>query len=133
MEEERVRAQQSYEQMIIEGLMLSDKEAAAHGIGQIFEDVIDSVWAAIPTAKRVKLKVPTPDGYRSAILVWEEACKLQPPSTDPINKRIESPLHRERALTKKAILVDVLAAMKLLYREPQVGKMMEHQDDEAAV
>lgn len=129
MEEERVRAQQSYEQMIIEGLMLSDKSAAQYGIGQIFEDIIDSVWAAIPTTKRVKLKVPTPDGFKPAILVWQEACKVQPPSTDPINKRIESPLHRERALTKKAILVDVLAAMKLLYREPQVGKMMENQDE----
>lgn len=133
MEEERVRAQQSYEQMLIEGLMLSDKSAAQYGIGQIYEDIIDSVWNAIPTAKRVKLKVPTPEGYKSAILVWQEVCLLQPPSTDPINKRIESPLHRERALTKKAILVDVLAAMKLLYREPQVGKMMEHQDDEVAV
>lgn len=129
MEEERVRAQQSYEQMIIEGLMLSDKSAAQYGIGQIFEDIIDSVWAAIPTTKRVKLKVPTPDGLKSAILVWQETCKMQPPSTDPINKRIESPMHRERALTKKAILVDVLAAMKLLYREPQVGKMMENQDE----
>ncbi len=129
MEEERVRAQQSYEQMIIEGLMLSDKSAAQYGIGQIFEDIIDSVWAAIPTTKRVKLKVPTPDGFKPAILVWQETCKMQPPSTDPINKRIESPLHRERALTKKAILVDVLAAMKLLYREPQVGKMMENQDE----
>lgn len=129
MEEERVRAQQSYEQMIIEGLMLSDKSAAQYGIGQIFEDIIDSVWAAIPTTKRVKLKVPTPDGFKPAILVWQEACKVQPPSTDPINKRIESPLHRERALTKKAILVDVLAAMKLLYRQPQVGKMMENQDE----
>lgn len=129
MEEERVRAQQSYEQMIIEGLMLSDKSAAQYGIGQIFEDIIDSVWAAIPTTKRVKLKVPTPGGFKPAILVWQETCKMQPPSTDPINKRIESPLHRERALTKKAILVDVLAAMKLLYREPQVGKMMENQDE----
>lgn len=130
MEEERVRAQQSYEQMIIEGLMLSDKEAAAHGIGQIFEDVIDSVWAEIPTIKKVKLKVPVPAGtYEPAILVWQEICQLQPPATDPVQKRLESPLHRERALRKKAVLVDTLAVMKLLYREPQTGKMMEEDQD----
>lgn len=129
MEGERVRAQQSYEQMIIEGLMLSDKSAAQYGIGQIFEDIIDSVWAAIPTVKRVKLKVPTPDGYQAAVLVWQEICKMQPPADTAYQKLEEHPCHRERALAKKAVLVDVLSAMKMLYREPQVGKMMEGQNE----
>ncbi len=130
-ETERVRAQQSYELMLIEGLMLSDKSAAQYGIGMIFEDVIDSVWAAIPTIKKVKMKVLKNSGeYDSSILEWQEACLIQPPKDTPLNKRSEHPAHRERALRKKSILIDTLAAMKLLYREPQTGRMMEKQDDD---
>lgn len=129
MEEERVRAQQSYELMLVEGLMLSDKSAAQYGIGQIYEDVIDSVWAALPTSKKVKLKVPVSDGsYRPAILEWQDAGKIQPPADTPYQARLEHSSHRERALRKKSILVDLLAAMRLLYREPQVGRMMEDED-----
>lgn len=131
-ETERVRAQQSYELMLIEGLMLSDKSAAQYGIGMIFEDVIDSVWAAIPTIKKVKMKVlkASGEGYDSAILEWQDACLVHPPEGTPLNKRSEHPAHRERALRKKSILIDTLAAMKLLYREPQTGRMMEKQDDD---
>ena len=129
MEEERVRAQQSYEMMLVEGLMLSDKEAAAHGIGAIYEDVIDSVWVSLPTSKKVKLKVPTPAGDRPAMLEWQEAETMQPPKDTPIVRLIEHPIHRQRALRKKSILTDLLAAMRLLYREPQTGRMMEDEDD----
>lgn len=129
MEEERVRAQQSYEQMIIEGLMLSDKSAAQYGIGQIFEDIIDSIWAAIPTKKKVRFKIPTEDGDEYAILIWQKACEVKPPTDTPYQQRLEHPCHRQRALVKKSILVDTLAAMQLLYREPQSGKMMEDDDD----
>ncbi len=129
MEGERVRAQQSYEDMLIEGLILSDKAAAQAGIGAIYEDIIDSVWAAIPTEKQVKMRVPTPEGYEPAILEWQAACEIQPPPDTPYQHRLEHPAHRERALRKKSILVDVLAAMRLLYREPLTGKMMEVEDD----
>ncbi len=127
-DEERVRAQQSYEQMLIEALMLSDKAAAEHGIGSIFEDLIDSIWSSVPTSKRVKLEVPTPDGYRVAILEYQDACAMQPPENTPRHELTGHPILRERRLRKKAILIDTLAAMKLLYREPQVGKMMEAED-----
>lgn len=129
MEEERVRAQLSYEMMLIEGLMLSDKEAAAHGIGAIYEDVIDSVWASLPSSKKVKLKVPTPNGDHPAILEWQVAEAMQPPKDTPLMKFAEHPIHRQRALRKKTILTDLLAVMRLLYREPQTGRMMEDDDD----
>lgn len=129
MEGERVRAQQSYEEMLVDGLTLSDKAAAEHGIGAIYEDIIDSVWAAVPTEKKVKLKVLTPSGLRSAILEWQAACEIQPPDGTPYQERVRHPTHRQRALRKKTILIDLLAAMRLLYREPQVGKMMEDDDD----
>jgi hypothetical protein len=115
--------------MLIEGLMLTDKEAAAHGIGAIYEDVIDSVWASLPTSKKVKLKVPTPDGDKIAILQWQEAEAMQPPKDTPLMKFPEHPIHRRRALRKKTILTDLLAVMRLLYREPQTGKMMDDNDD----
>lgn len=129
MEEERVRAQQSYEMMLVEGLMLSDKSAAQYGIGQIYEDLIDSVWAALPTSKKLKLRVPTPAGDRPAMLEWQDAEALQPPADVPRFKFTEHPIHRQRALRKKTILTDLLAAMRLLYREPQSGRMMEGEDD----
>jgi hypothetical protein len=116
--------------MLVEGLMLSDKSAAEHGIGQIFEDVIDSVWAALPTGKKVKLKVPVSDGsMRPAILEWQEAERIVPPEGTPQQQYPRHPSHRQRALRKKSILVDLLAAMRLLYREPQTGRMMEEEDD----
>lgn len=129
MDGERVRAQQSYEEMLVDGLTLSDKSAAEHGIGAIYEDIIDSVWAAIPTEKKVRMKVMTPAGNRPAILEWKVACEIQPPPDTPYQQRIEHTAHRERALRKKSIVIDTLAAMRLLYREPQVGKMMVDDDD----
>lgn len=128
MEGERVRAQQSYEEMLVDGLTLSDKSAAEHGIGEIYEDIIDSVWAAVPTEKKVKMKVLTPSGLRAAILEWQVACEIQPPPDTPYQERVTHPSHRARALRKKTILIDLLAAMRLLYREPQVGKMLEDDD-----
>lgn len=127
--EEPIRAQQTYEQMLIDGLMLSDKEAAAHGIGEIFEDVIDSVWTSIPTTKKVKLKVPTPKGWTIAILAWQEACETQPPAGTPKHEQKGHPKNRERRLAKKAILIDLLAAMKMLYRQAPAQRMMEVEDD----
>ena len=91
MEGERVRAQQSYEEMLVDGLTLSDKAAAEHGIGEIYEDIIDSGWAAVPTEKKVKLKVLTPSGLRSAILEWQAACEIQPPDGTPYQERVRHP------------------------------------------
>jgi hypothetical protein len=128
---ERLRAQQSYELMLIEGLMLSDKEASAQGLLAEFEDVIESLWASIPTQKKVDLKVWNSDlsAEVPAMQAWQEACSIQPPKEVPDARKPTHHTNKERSLRKKQILVDVLAKMKLLYREPMVGRMLEGDDD----
>jgi hypothetical protein len=127
---ERLRAQQSYELMLIEGLMLSDKEASAQGLLAEFEDVIESIWAAIPTQKKVDIQVWNSDlsGKVPALEAWSEACRIQPPKDVPDARKPTHQANKRRSLRKKQVLTDVLAAMKLLYREPMVGRMMEDDD-----
>lgn len=127
---ERLRAQQSYEMMLIEGLMLSDKEASGQGLLAEFEDVIESLWASIPTQKKVDTYVWNADlsGKVPALESWQEACRIQPPKEIADARKPTHQANKERSLRKKQILTDVLAAMKLLYREPMVGRMMEGDD-----
>jgi len=131
---ERLRAQQSYELMLIEGLMLSDKEASAQGLLAEFEDVIESIWAAIPTQKKVDMRVWNGDLSKMvpALQAWQEACHIQPPKDVPDARKPTHASNKERSLRKKQILTDVLARMKLLYREPMVGRMMEDDDGDPA-
>lgn len=127
---ERLRAQQSYELMLIEGLMLSDKEASAQGLLAEFEDVIESIWSAIPTQKKIDMHVWNADISEEvpALQAWQEACHIQPPKDVPDARKPTHEKNKERSLRKKQILTDVLARMKLLYREPMVGRMMEDDD-----
>mgnify|MGYP001206608267 FL=1 len=131
MDEERLRAQESYEKMLTEALILSDKAAAEHGIGTIFEDLIDSIWVSIPTEKRTKILIPTPTGYRSAQLEYQAASRHIPPDLNPYVNTIvpeHMAINRERRLMKKSIVIDTLAKMGLVYRETPSDRMMEESD-----
>jgi|WetSurMetagenome_2_1015567.scaffolds.fasta_scaffold529905_2 hypothetical protein len=131
---ERLRAQQSYELMLIEGLMLTEKEASGQGLLAEYEDVVESLWAAVPTQKKVDIQIWNADlsAKVSALQCWQEACGIQPPADMPDARKPTHRSNKERSLRKKQILIDVLAAMKLLYREPMVGRMMEDDDGDPA-
>lgn len=124
---ERLRAQQSYELMLIEGLMLSDKEASAQGLLAEYEDVVESLWASIPTQKKVDTQIWNTDlsAKVPALQAWLDACKIQPPKEVPDARKPTHEKNKERSLRKKQVLIDTLAAMKLLYNEPMTGTMME--------
>ncbi|QLH74982.1 MAG: hypothetical protein HPY73_05705 [Methanomassiliicoccales archaeon] len=128
---ERLRAQQSYEQMIIQGLMLSDKEASDQGLLAEFEDVIDSLWVSIPTDKKARIRVWTADMSKEepCLLEWRKACEIMPPKDTPPSQMASHRKNKERGLRKKQILTDVLSKMKLLYKEPAVSRMTEEDDD----
>lgn len=117
------RAEKTYEGMVIEALMLSDRVAS--GMGGL-EGVIDSLWAAIPSQKKVMQDVFKADysGKRYAVLEWQEA-ELLVPSTDlPEGQRLMDPINRRRILRKKQILVDTLASMGIMYRDIQESTML---------
>jgi hypothetical protein len=124
---EKIRAEKGYELIITEGYILSDKEAAGQGLVAEFEDVIDSLWACIPTIKKLKTDVYTADctKLRPAALEWQDALEIKAPSGLPSSELRIHPSHKLRALRKKQILTDVLSSMKLLYKEPRVSRMAE--------
>lgn len=110
------KAEKTYEGMVIEALMLSDRVAS--GMGGL-EGVVDSLWAAIPSEKKVLQDVYTADykHQRSAVLEWQEAEAMISAPDLPEGQRLTDPINRKRILRKKQILVDTLAAMGIIYRE----------------
>lgn len=118
------KAEKTYESMVIEALMLSDRVAS--GMGGL-EGVIDSLWAAIPSQKKVMQDVFTADykHQRSAVLEWQDAEAMTPPPDLPEGQKLMDPINRKRILRKKQILTDTLAAMGIMYRDiPESAMMM---------
>jgi hypothetical protein len=131
-EDEKVRAEKGFELIVTEGFILSDREASAQGLMAEFEDVIDSLWASIPTDKKVRTKIYKEDlsDRRSAILEWQEAETIRPGNDLPESKRRTDPSNRRRALRKKQILTDVLSGMRILFKEPKTSRMVEDDDED---
>jgi hypothetical protein len=117
------KAEKTYEGMVIEALMLSDRVAS--GMGGL-EGVIDSLWAAIPSEKKVMQDVYTADyaHKKSAVLEWQNTELMVPKADLPDGQRLTDPINRKRILRKKQILVDTLAAMGIMYRDIQESAML---------
>lgn len=131
-EDEKVRAEKGFELIVTEGFILTDREASAQGLMAEYEDVIDSLWASIPTDKKVRIKIYKADLSKreSAILEWQEAETIRPGKDLPESKRRTDPSNRERALRKKQILTDVLSGMRILFKEPKTSRMVEDDDED---
>lgn len=117
------RAEKTYEGMVIEAMMLSDRTAS--GMGG-FEGVIDSLWAAIPSEKKMMADILVEDASkkRPALLEWQDAEKQVAPPELPEGMRLVHPINRRRILRKKQILTDTLATMGILYKNVPESAML---------
>lgn len=117
------RAEKTYEGMVIEAMMLSDRTAS--GMGG-FEGVIDSLWAAIPSDKKMMADILVDDASkkRPALLEWQDTELLVASMDLPEGQRLIHPINRKRILRKKQILTDTLASMGILYRNVPESAML---------
>lgn len=122
--DERLRTEKGYEMMVIESLSLTDQLSGEHGE---VEGVIESLWASIPTQKKIDTDVHTADleEMRPAILEWQRADEIRPRSEIAPK---DHPKHRERIYRKKQVLVDTLAKMGILYHETPGSVMILPKD-----
>ena len=61
---------------------------------------------------------------RYAVLEWQDAELLVPPTELSEGQRLMDPINRQRILRKKQILVDTLASMGIMYRDIQESTML---------
>jgi hypothetical protein len=127
---ERIRTEKGYESVIMETLITIIHEASQQGLLAEFEDDVDTLWAFIPTDKKVTTRVWKHDlsADESAILEYQSASKILPPDNLPESGKKMHKANKERALRKLSISIDTLNKMGVLYKEPRVGRMMEDGD-----
>jgi hypothetical protein len=130
LEENRtiIREDFDYHHTLMEGMFLSFKEAADDGLLSEYEDLIDALYASIPTKKKMDIKVFDEEGKKEncSIDEWKKAMSIKPPDDLPSSKKDRHPDHKKRALRKTQILTDIEHALGFLMKEPPVGKMGTH-------
>jgi hypothetical protein len=109
----------------MEGLFLCFKEAAEEGLLSEYEDLIDAIYASIPTMKKMEINVFDEDGKKKncSIDEWKKAMLIKPPDNLPTSKKDMHPEHKRRALRKTQILTDIEHALGFLMKEPPIGRM----------
>jgi hypothetical protein len=130
-----------YHQTLMEGLHDLYNEAAQDGILKQAEDLIDVLWASIPTGDKRKIKVFDLKGERIPGLdAWAEAKEILPPQIGEMYRKGKNsvemnerdyPIHiknKERTSRKLQIWTDVVFELGFLYKHQPF--MMAHPDIE---
>lgn len=132
----KARENIGYHQTLMEGLHDLYAEAAQDGLLRQAEDLIDILWASVPTGDKRKIKVYDMAGEQkvSSMVAWAEAKKIMPPvEVDPRSSQYQNHIrHKERASRLAQIWTDVIHELGFLYeRKPFLFAEID-QDDVAA-
>jgi hypothetical protein len=131
-----------YHQTLMEGLHDLYEEAARDGLLKQAEDLIDIMWASVPTDDKLKIKVYDLETVKKlrAVDAWKEAQTIQPPAG--LDKRSSdwqnNIRHKERCSRKAQIWTDVVKELGFLYKrlpfmlaEPDAKDVKEWEELEA--
>jgi hypothetical protein len=147
------RAQENiiYHQTLMEGLHDLYEEAAKDGLLKQAEDLVDVLWASVPTNDKLKIKVYDlgSESKIASVDAWKEALRIQPPEDmtlsekERMDKRQSSwwqnnYRHKERTSRKVQIWTDVVYELGFLYKrkpymmaEPDKEDIKEWEEAEA--
>ena len=120
-----IRKDLDYHHTLMEGMFLSFKEAADDGLLSEYEDLIDALYASIPTKKKMKVQVFDDEGLKEncSIDEWKKAMNIKPPEDVTQSKKDMHPSNKRRALRKTQILIDIEHALGFLMDEPPMDNM----------
>lgn len=121
-----------YQHTFLEGILFLFSEAREDGCLHEYEDLIDTIWAFIPSKHKKTTMVYDSElkGERPAFEEWAKALKMGPPpgslelQRDP-KLRVEV---RSRCLRKLQIVSDIAEQLKLLLRTTAFEEMGEESD-----
>lgn len=139
-----VKENDRYHETLMTGLVDLFKEATADGLLRQAEDLIDVLWASVPTKDKMRIlildakrtsKVPATDA-------WDEANQILPPPIGSMYdlhgqlvEMIDGEYQRHiankiRATRKLQIWTDVVGSMGFLYNKTPMGVAAPDTDDQ---
>ena len=129
----KARENIGYHQTLMEGLHDLYEEAAKDGLLRQAEDLIDVLWASIPTKDKRKIEVYDQAGEKKvrAVEAWAEAKLIMPPpDVDPRSAQWQNNIkHKERAARLAQIWTDVVHELGFLYeRKPFLFAEVDEED-----
>jgi hypothetical protein len=132
----KARENIGYHQTLMLGVQDLFGEAAKDGLLRQAEDLIDMMWAMVPTVDKRKIKVYDAMGEHkiSTMIAWVEAKKIMPPpEIDPRSSQYQNNIkHKERSARLAQIWNDVIHELGFLYeRKPFLFAVID-EDDVAA-
>lgn len=122
-----------YQHTVLEGFLFLFSEAREDGCLHEYEDLIDTIWAFIPSKHKMKKLVYDQDMKKEgpAYLAWNEALKIGPSvGAEELQKNPKLRIGvRNRCLRKVQIVCDVAEQLKLLGGKETAFEEMGEESD----